>query len=228
MGKKAAIFGSGSFDASGVDFSQYKFIAGCDGGTKYLSDAGEVPHMIIGDFDSLDTAVIMEMFMLGVARHGLPAEKDFTDMKAAVDFISELDYDQIDIYGGVGTRLDHSVGNMMLLFELYEKGIKGRIVDSNNIITAVSAEKGPVTFPIEDVPEGWYVSFVPVGKCSDVTIKGMKYTAENLELGIENATRAISNEMTADSGRLLRLLWEAEKFSFFTVKTDNNGNLITS
>ena len=89
---------------------------------------------------------------------------------------------------------------MMLLFELYEKGIKGRIVDSNNIITAVSAEKGPVTFPIEDVPEGWYVSFVPVGKCSDVTIKGMKYTAENLELGIENATRAISNEMTADSG----------------------------
>ncbi|MDO4482440.1 MAG: thiamine diphosphokinase [Bacillota bacterium] len=198
MGRKAAIFGSGSFDASGVDFSQYKFIAGCDGGTQYLSDAGEVPHMIIGDFDSLDPAVIMEMFMLGVARHGLPAEKDFTDMKAAVDFIAKLDYDSIDIYGGVGTRLDHSVGNMMLLFDLCEKGIKGRIIDSNNIITAVSADKGPASMEIEDVPEGWYVSFVPVGECTGVNIRGMKYTAENLNLGIDNSTRAISNELTAE------------------------------
>ena len=213
MGKKAAIFGSGSFDPSGVDFAQYRFIAGCDGGTQYLSDAGVVPHMIMGDFDSLDTSVIMEMFMLGVARHGLSADKDFTDMKGTVDFIAGLDYDELDIYGATGTRLDHSVGNMMLLFELFEKGIKGRLIDTNNIITAVSASEGPVSMDITDVPEGWYVSFVPVGLCKGVTIKGMKYKAENIELGINNSTRAISNEMvegseeqasiTVESGRLL-------------------------
>ncbi|MBQ4340496.1 MAG: thiamine diphosphokinase [Firmicutes bacterium] len=213
MSKKAAIFGSGSFDPSGVDFDQYRFIAGCDGGTQYLSDAGVVPHMIMGDFDSLDTSTIMEMFMLGVARHGLSADKDFTDMKGTVDFIAKLDYDELDIYGATGTRLDHSVGNMMLLFELFEKGLKCRIIDKNNIITAISAADAPVTMEINDVPQGWYVSFVPVGTCKGVTIKGMKYETEGIELGINNSTRAISNEcaessdvpasITVESGRLL-------------------------
>ena len=201
-------------DIASIDFSQYTFISGCDGGAQYLSDAGEVPHMIIGDFDSLDTATVMEMFMLGVARHGLPAEKDFTDMKAAVDFVAKLDYEQIDIYGGTGTRLDHSMGNMMMLFELYEKGIKARLIDSNNIITAISAKGEPVEFTIEDVPKDWYISFIPVGECSEVSIKGLKYTAERIELGVYNSTRAISNELTENpleepasislgSGRLL-------------------------
>lgn len=215
MGKKAAIFGSGSFDASGVDFSQYKFIAGCDGGTQYLSDAGVVPHMIMGDFDSLDTSVIMEMFMLGVARHGLSTDKDFTDMKGTVDFISELDYDELDIYGATGTRLDHSVGNMMLLIELYEKGIKARIIDKNNIITAVSASEEPVTVDITDVPEGWYVSFVPVGTCKGVTIKGMKYNAEGIELGINNCTRAISNECIKESDEKASVTVESGKLLMF-------------
>lgn len=215
MGKKAAIFGSGSFDVSGVDFSQYKFIAGCDGGTQYLSDAGVVPHMIMGDFDSLDTSVIMEMFMLGVARHGLSTDKDFTDMKGTVDFISELDYDELDIYGATGTRLDHSVGNMMLLIELYEKGIKARIIDKNNIITAVSASDESVTVDITDVPEGWYVSFVPVGTCKGVTIKGMKYNAEGIELGINNSTRAISNECVKESGEKASVTVESGKLLMF-------------
>lgn len=215
MGKKAAIFGSGSFDASGVDFSQYKFIAGCDGGTQHLSDAGVVPHMIMGDFDSLDTSVIMEMFMLGVARHGLSTDKDFTDMKGTVDFISELDYDELDIYGATGTRLDHSVGNMMLLIELYEKGIKARIIDKNNIITAVSASDESVTVDITDVPEGWYVSFVPVGTCKGVTIKGMKYNAERIELGINNSTRAISNECVKEAGEKASVTVESGKLLMF-------------
>ncbi len=198
--KKALIIGSGSFNPETINFDEYTFIAGCDGGTQYLSDAGVVPHMIMGDFDSLDTSVIMEMFMLGVARHGLPTEKDFTDMKGTMDFVAEFDYDQIDFYGATGTRLDHSLGNMMLLFDLREKGIKGRIVDSNNIITCISAEKEPAALELTDIPEGWYVSFIPVGECKGVSIKGLKYETDEVDLGIANATMAISNEALTETG----------------------------
>ncbi len=216
--KKAVIIGSGECDAKDIDFSQYKFIIGCDGGAQYLSDAGVVPHAIMGDFDSLDPAVIMEMFMLGVARRGFPEEKDFTDMKGAVDFVSGFDYGQIDFYGATGTRLDHSLGNMMLLFELYQKGIKGRIIDKTNIITAICADGEPASIELDDIPEGWYVSFVPVGECSGVTIKGLKYTADNLDLGIENATRAISNEAADESAEPASVELKSGKLLIFYSK----------
>lgn len=193
--KKAVIVGAGSVDLSTVDIDQYTFIAGCDGGTRHLSEASICPHIFLGDFDSLENAVSMEMFMLGVPKRTFNEDKDFTDMKGAMDFITQFDYGQIDIYGATGTRLDHSVGNMMLLFELFEKGVKGRIIDSNNIITAI---EGPAETVLEDIPEGWYVSFVPVGKCEGVTVKGLKYKAEGLDLDISNVTQAISNENSED------------------------------
>lgn len=202
MSGKAAIVGSGSFRGEGVDFSQYKFIAGCDGGTKYLSDLGVVPHVLMGDFDSLDPAVIMEMFLLGVARRGLPADKDMTDMKATLDFVTSLGYDEIDFYGATGTRLDHSMANLMLLLDLCDRGIKGRVINETNIVFAITAVNGPVEQEITDVPEGWYVSFIPIGKCRGVEIRGFKYDLDPTDMDAENAGRAISNEALDTPGRI--------------------------
>ena len=194
--KKAMIVGNGNCDLSGVDFKQYRFIMACDGGANALSAVSECPHALIGDFDSVERAVNMEMEMLGVVKHHMNEEvRECTDMKSALDFLAKYDYDQIDLYGALGTRMDHSLANMLMLFELEEKKIRGRIVGTHNIITALLAEDEPAERSLADAPEGWTVSLVPLGSCKGLEITGMKYELEKTDLGPDRVTLCVSNEV---------------------------------
>ncbi len=201
--KKAMIVGSGNCDLTGVDFKQYRFIMACDGGANYLSAVSECPHALIGDFDSVEPVVNMEMEMLGVVKHHMNEEvRECTDMKSALDFLAKYDYEQIDLYGALGTRMDHSLANMLMLFELEEKNIRGRIVGDHNIITALMAEGEPVERSLADAPEGWTVSLVLLTHCEGLEITGMKYELEKTDLGLDQVTRCVSNEVETNQAKV--------------------------
>lgn len=201
--KKAMIVGSGNCDLTGVDFKQYRFIMACDGGANYLSAVSECPHALIGDFDSVEGVVNMEMEMLGVVKHHMNEEvRECTDMKSALDFLAKYDYEQIDLYGALGTRMDHSLVNMLMLFELEERNIRGRIVGDHNIIMALMAEGEPVERSLADAPEGWTVSLVPLTHCEGLEITGMKYELEKTDLGLDKVTRCVSNEVETNLAKV--------------------------
>lgn len=101
---------------------------GVDRGVEILVEQGIKPVFAIGDFDSIkDIEVLKE---LKIER--LPTRKDVTDTHAALEYALEHGYDEIDIYGVTGGRLDHFLSVMCLLEKYSDKKI--RIIDEQNII----------------------------------------------------------------------------------------------
>lgn len=69
----------------------------------------------IGDFDSVteEEQTLIKDYADEVHVH--PVEKDKTDTELALDVALAYNPESIIIYGGIGTRFDHSYANMLLL-----------------------------------------------------------------------------------------------------------------
>ena len=101
---------------------------GVDRGVEILINQGIKPIYTIGDFDSIEDKTVLSSLQI----KQLPTRKDVTDTHAAVEYAINQGYDEIDIYGVTGGRLDHFFGAMCLL-EKYQN-VKLRIIDNQNII----------------------------------------------------------------------------------------------
>lgn len=105
---------------------------GVDHGVEILINQGIKPIYAIGDFDSLKDQTILTNLKI----HRLPTRKDVTDTHSAIDYAIANGYDEIDVYGVTGGRLDHFMSAMCLL-EKYRQ-IKIRIIDEQNIIQLIN------------------------------------------------------------------------------------------
>lgn len=101
---------------------------GVDRGVEILINQGIKPVYAIGDFDSIENKDVLVKLEIKY----LPTRKDVTDSHAAIEYAISSGYDEIDIYGVTGGRLDHFLSAMCLL-EKYQN-VKIRIIDKQNII----------------------------------------------------------------------------------------------
>lgn len=183
----------GAGNCTNFDYIKNKndLIIAADGGFEHLMHHNLRPDVAIGDFDSLgyipeDVEIIK-----------LPAEKDVTDMVAAVDIGIERGYKIFYIYGACGGRIDHTLSNLQLAASIAEKGMKVIIRDGKTVITAIHNEC--VNF------EASYSGYISVFSHSDistgVTLKGLKYTLENAELSNKNPL-GVSNEFIGEEAEI--------------------------
>ncbi|RBP98705.1 hypothetical protein CRD59_07695, partial [Bifidobacterium xylocopae] len=82
------------------------------------------PDLIVGDFDSSSSPPPQG----GSRIIRLPAEKDDTDMQAALKLGWEHGYRRVVIYGGLGGRIDHSIANVAAIRILAKHGGLGLLV----------------------------------------------------------------------------------------------------
>ena len=68
----------------------------------------------------------------------VPTHKDETDMELGLDFAVELGADDIVIFGGIGSRFDHTLANAHLLLRLLKKGVRARLVDEKNCVELIN------------------------------------------------------------------------------------------
>ena len=92
-----------------------------DGGYANAKGAGLEPDFLIGDWDSGEKPA------LDVPCVTLPAEKDMTDLQAAMDEALSRGVTELLLCGCTGGRLDHTVSNLLLLEWLAERGGSGMI-----------------------------------------------------------------------------------------------------
>lgn len=181
-------------------------IIGADKGCEVLYKNSIRPNYILGDFDSADLAVINSLESLGAIKIQHIKEKDFTDTESALDLAVQEGATQIIILGATGTRYDHVLGNICLLYKGLNIGVEVQIIDDNNKIFMVnknvvlSGEKGQI------------ISFQAYSDTvKKFTISGAKYELNEYDLKIGNPL-TISNEfidsdikITFDSGTLMVL-----------------------
>lgn len=166
----------------------YKTVIAVDGGMNHLKKVKILPDILLGDFDSFDLKRI-DKEKIKIKKY--KTDKDFTDGEIAIDYIIDKNIKEVDIYGALGKRIDHLLGNVHLLEKLLLNKITGKIVTYNSVLRMFDDEITIKTkeFDYFDVFSILSYSKVINGLC----IKNAKYSLENKTLYRKN-TLGISNE----------------------------------
>jgi thiamine pyrophosphokinase len=193
---RALVVGSGIVSDPELLRSRYEWadlVIAADGGAETLMQKGLKPHVVLGDFDSLDEAVLEKVKLdETIEILSFPVKKDYTDMDLAVDLAASRGASDIVIMGGSGTRLDHTFSNVMLLYTLLQKGIKGCLEDANNRIYLI---KDTITVKRDDDRK---VSLLPMTPTVEgVTTKGLEYPLKDAAWEIGRSL-GVSNEFIED------------------------------
>jgi thiamine pyrophosphokinase len=86
-------------------------VVAADGGTDHALAAGLTPDLVVGDLDSASLAALSAD--LPIERH--PVAKDATDLALALHAALRLGAARIVVVGGAGGRVDHFLGQLLLL-----------------------------------------------------------------------------------------------------------------
>lgn len=165
----------------------YDQVICADRGICHARRLGITPHLIVGDFDSGSEEDLAYFENKGVSIIRFKPEKDETDTEIAVQKAIEMGAQEVDIYGGLGSRLDHSLANIHLLYQLLKKRINGRLLNPNNIVS-LAMDRFEITGKKGDL-----VSLIPfAGDVEGVTTKGLAYPLDNAVISI-GTSLGISN-----------------------------------
>jgi thiamine pyrophosphokinase len=168
-----------------------------DAGADAVARVGLEPTLLVGDMDSVTSETRVAFEGRGVEVVLLPVAKDETDLEAALHIVVDRGADDITVYGALGgPRLDHLLGNLLLLASPKLAGVVVRLVDDLHEAflvwgdAVVSGEPGDLVSLLSLTDE-----------VKEVRTKGLVYPLHGETLA-RSATRALSNEMTGPLARV--------------------------
>ena len=185
------------------------YVIAADRGYDSLMAYGVPPDLVVGDFDSLGHTPSHPNVIQ------LPCAKDDTDMVFALRKGLSLGYRRFVLLGGVGGRLEHTLGNLQILDWLTTQGAQGFLAGEKTVATALRS--GSLTFPAS--MSGYLSIFCNSGEARGVTLSGLKFPLEDALLtssfpvGVSNEFLGQVAQVTVRDGSLL-LLWE-DKGDFY-------------
>lgn len=183
------------------------YVVAADGGALALEQWKLLPHLVVGDMDSLGDAGVERFARLGVPVAKFPATKDESDLELAVAQAIAAGATEIVLLGALGgERLDHETANLLLLADPSYDGVR---LEARRGALRVRAVRGKGSLSLAG-PVGGLVTLLPVnGSAEGVTTDGLRYALRGEELGFGRA-RGLSNEVVSlpakvslDKGTLL-------------------------
>lgn len=162
------------------------FIIAADSGYIYCKNAGIIPDLIIGDFDSSAEPSKSKKILK------LPKIKDDTDTFYCVKEAISKGADEIEIFCAIGNRADHTYTNMLALNYCLDKGVNAKIIDKRNIISVHNAP-----FQIKKSEYKYFSLFAFMEDVEGLTIEGAAYNLNNKTLVVSDPLGQ-SNEFSDD------------------------------
>lgn len=186
----AYIFCWSESDRLPYDIAPDDLVIAADSGYKYAERCGVRPDIVLGDFDSLDETYVPP----DAEKITLPKEKDETDALYAVRLAISKGCNGVYLVGGLGGRLDHTLGALAVLRYAAEKGVKTRIDDGYTSAFIVQ-DGAEVVLPYDPCVK--HVSFFPSNGEVTLSVKGLKYTLDGYTLKAADPL-CVSNEFVPD------------------------------
>ena len=188
------------------------FIA-ADSGAATALEYGCTPRIVVGDFDSLDGAILEDLGKRGSEIRRVAVEKDETDTELAVQAAIDEGATRITLVGALGgARFDHTMANILLLAGF--ENVPITLVDGPSTCWLV---RGPGSSAI-DGHVGDLVSLLPLtGDASGVRTKGLYYALQGETLsfgkprGVSNVLSEDHAEVSVDGGVLLVIYTNVEE-----------------
>ncbi len=216
------IFGAGECRISSLSVEGDDMVIAADGGLEHVKRLGISPNLVIGDFDSLGYVPACESEVLR-----LPAEKDLTDIAAAVDVGRGAGYLRFVLFGATGGRPDHTYANYQLLHDIALHGEEGYMIGDDYSATVIG--NGSSLMFDKDF-SGTLSVFAIGGDATGVCECGTKYTLTNaslmpnVPLGVSNAFAGKDATVSVKYGNLL-VMWEGQRLPIKNSLT-GSGNVL--
>lgn len=183
--KPCLIFSGGT--VAGCEYlpEGYGLTISADAGYLNALKFGIVPDLCIGDFDTLNVSIDPRCETIRVK-----PEKDDTDTMLCIKKAISLNYDSVYIYGAIGGRFDHTMANVQSLEYASLQGIKGYLIDSQNIVTV----QGVGTETYRSIEGFKYFSILSLSERSVLSSDGLKYRLDGTTL-TRDFPLGVSNEI---------------------------------
>jgi thiamine pyrophosphokinase len=180
-------------------------IIAADGGARLALACDLVPHLVIGDLDSLSPAEVDDLRARGAVIQPFPAEKDETDLELALLAAIRQGASWVRIIGALGGRVDQMLANLLLLAMPGLCGCDVRAVADRQTVWLI----GPGDQRLDGNP-GDTISLLPLdGDARDVRTVGLAYPLRGETLsfgparGVSNVIQAAPAHVSFSAGRLL-------------------------
>lgn len=177
------------------------YIIAADGGQNRAREFGLQPDCVIGDFDSTTLDEDFDCIYITY-----PAEKDLTDTEAALTHALEKGCRNVILLGGMGGRLDHTMGNIGLLDKYYSSFDHMEFIDGKNRMELLKDSDRTLK---RDARYKYFGLVSLNAEASGIDIRGAKYelTGASLErastLGVSNEFKEDTVEICVQEGILL-------------------------
>lgn len=167
-----------------------------DGGADNALALGLSPDVVIGDLDSIDESLRLQLEKKHCQFITHPARKDETDLELAMKYAAEQGAHEMLILGALGHRLDHTLANVLLLALPALRSVQAKILDGRQEVFLIRDEAligGQVgdTLSLLSLTE----------QVTGIYTEGLEYPLENGTLYLGPA-RGVSNVLTAPQARV--------------------------
>ena len=158
-----------------------------DRGIRVCRDAGIVPSLLIGDFDSADDESLRWAKAENVPILSYKADKDLTDFKLALDILRERSADEdrarpkrLFLTGALGGRLDH-LYSIVMSFASAEPPIIPFCAADDREGLLIMRGRSSFSFSFDAAPKA--VSLFALSEvCGDVSITGTRWPLDGVTL----------------------------------------------
>ncbi len=178
-------------------------IVGVDRGIKHCLDTGLVPHILMGDFDSVSPEVLADARLKNSVTKSYPARKNSSDLELALHWLTEQSVARVTLLGVSGGRSDHHLFNWLLPLQAcwpFEISFIDAFVRAY-IVTP----HYPLIAPVQHLQT---ISLLPMPSAKGVCTQGLDYALQYAEvasgctLGLSNVAVSSSIEVSVEEGQL--------------------------
>ncbi|MGD8190116.1 thiamine diphosphokinase [Brevibacillus ginsengisoli] len=174
-------------------------VIGVDGGAIGLLEAGIVPDIALGDFDTIKEVGIKRLLEAGVAMEQFPAQKDLTDTEIALQKALELAPSAIYLYGAMGSRMDHTLANLQLLYTAHQAGVWMQLESKRNRVMLLSERFPSLKIALDDYR---FMSLLPLTlEVTGIHLEGFRYPLHDATIKMGMAI-GVSNELQTPTGTI--------------------------
>lgn len=167
-------------------------IIAADGGARHCRSLGLSPHVLIGDLDSIEPQLRVQLETQGVRLIQHPAQKDQTDFELALLHAKEAGAQKVIVLGGLGRRWDQSLANLLLAADIRFTGMHLIYLYGEQQLFVLRGENKL------DAKRGERVSLLPLaGDAKGVASVGLEYPLKDETLAL-GSSRGVSNKALID------------------------------
>lgn len=189
--KRCIIFGALPVEKLTIQPTPDDLIIAADNGYAVAQSLGVTPDITVGDFDSLGEVPKADNLIK------LDVRKNDTDLEHAVTVALEKGCDDFVIYGAVGGKLDHTLGNIAVAERIALAGAKSLFIGGDSSFTVIRS----ASFELPARESGRLSVFSLSEVSRGVEISGLAYEVMDFELS-RTVTRGVSNAFIGKPSRI--------------------------